>query len=545
MAMSPDGRKLAYTGLGADGFSHVWIRSMDTLESRMLSGTEGAVSLFWSPDSRFVGFGQGTRLKKADATGATPPITLAEIQANVGMGSWSADDVIVFTSRGQGVLRRVSAAGGTPVEITKLGPDETNHSFPLFLPDGRRFLYLRISPNADVRGLYVGAIDAPQDAPASERLLAVQFGASLITDPGSPTGYLVFLREGTLMAQSIDIERVALLGEPIPIAEQVGFGGSGGHFAVSRTALAFRTGGGELRRLLWRDRKGAIVGEAASQGSYLEIALSPDGNRVASYQNDGQFDVWILDLIRKSNARLTFDRLVERWPVWAHDGTYVAFAGSSGTVSGGIFRKRANGSGEPERLIENATAAPQDWSADGRYLLYQVNDPKTATDLWVLPLEGDRKPFPFHVGPFNETQARFSADGQWVVYVSNESGRPEVYVRPFATGNDPQALSGKWMVSNGGGYQPRWRSDGREILYLSPTGQLMSVRVTTSGGSLEADVPERLFDVSIYGGTPIPTSTARWDMTRDGQRFLFNATSVETASAPITIVQQWQSLLKD
>ena len=548
MAVSPDGRKLAYTAAGPNGLNYLWVRAMDTLESKMLSGTDSAVSLFWSPDSRFVGFAQGTRLKRVDASGASPPVTLCEVAGPVGMGSWSVHDVIVFGGRGNGPLRRVPASGGTPVEVTVVGKEETAHSFPFFLPDGRHFIYLRASGNEDIRGIYTGDLDVAPPMQSPRRLLSAQFGAVFVSARDDAAGgRVLFVRENTLIAQPFDVGRLELVGEPVPIAEQVGTAGSGGYFGVSETGtLAFRTGGRAGSQLVWYDRSGKATGSPGSAGSLAEVAISGDGTRVATYQDDATRDIWLLDLERGRSTRFTFDAVAERNPAWSPDGTQIAFASENGFA---LSRKAANGAGEAELLLKSLEPkAVQDWSPDGRHLLYVSIDPKTAADIWILPLQGDRKPVPFLVTPFSEAQARFSPDGRWVVYASSETGRTEIYVRPFlASGNlVPAAPTGKWMVSNGGGAQPRWRADGNEILYLSPQAALVSVDVRTADGSLEAGVPKPLFSVPIAGGPllPLTTATSRWDMTRDGRKFLVNSNATEGAPAPLTVVLNWPVLLK-
>jgi Tol biopolymer transport system component len=460
------------------------------------------------------------------------------------MGSWSAANVIVFGGRGNGPLRRVSSSGGTPTEVTALANGDTFHTYPVLLPDGQHFVYLR-SGNNETRGIYAGSLDRKPGEQPNERLLANPFGAVYVPAADSGIGRLLFLRESTLMAQPFDPVRLELTSEPVPIAEQVGSAGSGGYFAASVGALAYRGGGGSARRLSWYDRKGMLTGVAAGEASFNEIELSPDGARVVSFQDAAQGDLWLFDFTRAANTRFTFEPGLERYPVWSPDGNYIAYTSTGGS---NLYRKSSNGAGDAELLLKSSEGkATQDWSRDGRYLLYDTNDSKTNADLWVMPLEGDRKAAPVLVTPFVEFQARFSPDGRWIVYVSNESGTFSVYVRPFVPpGSSALPNSGgKWMISNGSGYQPRWRRDGKEILYLSPTGKMMSVDVSVAGGSFQAGVPKPLFDVpGIYGSAAVQTLTARWDVTADGQKFLVNTTANAGGPTPITVLTNWQTALK-
>jgi Tol biopolymer transport system component len=544
LALSPDGSKLAYTAVGPDGANHLWVRAMDTLEARLLAGTDGALSPFWSPDSRFIGFGVGTRLKKVDATGATPPLTLCESPNNVGIGTWSTEGVIVFGGRGSGPLRRVADSGGTPAEATVLGANEGFHTYPVFLPDQRHFVYLRSGPGG-VRGIYAGSLDAKPSEQPSKRILETGFGVTYVPPLDSGHGRLLFLRESALMAQPFDEGRLELTGEPAPVAENVASAGSGGYFTASAGALVYRSGGGAGRRLTWFDRKGTVLGTAGAEASYDEVALSPDGSRAAVFQDDGQFDIWLLEFARGATSRFTFSGGSQRNQVWSPDGSQIVFT-SGVLTSPELQRKASNGAGEAEILFRSPEQkAPQDWSRDGQFLLYMVLMPKTGLDLWVLAdPSGERKPVPFLETPFNEYQAQFSPDGRWISYTSNESGAGEIYVRPFAPSGSSAAGGGKWMISNGSGFQARWRRDGKELLYLSSAGGMMSVDVNTSGGTFQASVPKPLFDVPIYGGAAATTVTGRWDMTADAQKFLVTTIAPQAVSAPITVLLNWQGGLK-
>ena len=540
MAPSPDGRALVYTGVGPDAARRLWIRSFDSLDSRVLPGTEGASSPFWSPDGRFVGFAEGPRLKKIDSSGVAPPETLCDIgNGTVGPGSWNSEGVIIFGGGGSGPLHRVSADGGTVTEITALSEGEINHTDPAWLPDGRHFLYTRVNPNQPA-ATYLGSLDAKATEQRNQRVLMT--GSRFVPAAQSGGGYLLFLRGTTLMAQPFDTSRLELAGAPAPVAAQVGVNNENGFFAGSAAALAYRTGAGRIRQLAWYDRKGAVLGTVGNPASYLEVELSPDGSRAAAFDFDDQQDIWLFDLARNASTRLTFDPGPERCPLWSPDASQIVFT-SNGARE--LYRKAANGGGMELLLKSPEQKYPQDWSRDGRYLMYVAIDAKKGADLWVLPLKGERKPAKVLATPFYESQARFSPDGRWIVHRSNESGSVQIYVRPFVLPGSSSAGTdrGKWMISNGGGYQPRWRRDGKEILYLSPSGQMMSVEVKSTGDSFQAAKPTPLFD-AIPDMASTQLVTTLWDMTPDGQRFLLNTTAANSKASPITVVLNWQAGLK-
>jgi len=457
----------------------------------------------------------------------------------VGPGSWNSEGVIIFGGGGSGPLRRVSADGGTATEITALSEGEDYHTDPAWLPDARHFLYTRVSPNQP-SATYLGSLDAKATEQSNHRVL---MGPSrFVPAAQSGGGYLVFLRGTTLMAQPFDTTRLELRGAPTPVAAQVGAIMVNGFFAGSPSELLYRTGPGRIRQLAWYDRKGAVLGTLGSPASYLEVELSPDGSRVAAFEDDDRQDIWLFDLARNARTRLTFDPGPERCALWSHDGSQIVFT-SNGAKE--LYRKAANG-GAMELLLQSPEQKyPQDWSRDGRYLMYVALDAKNGADLWVLPLEGERKPAKVLATPFYETQARFSPDGRWIAYRSNESGSAQIYVRPFVLpgSSGTAANESKWMISNGGGYQPRWRRDGKEILYLSPSGQMMSVAVKSTGDSFQAAVPKPLFD-AIPDMASTQLVTTLWDMTSDGQQFLLNTTAADSKASPITVVLNWQAGLK-
>jgi Tol biopolymer transport system component/predicted Ser/Thr protein kinase len=537
VSLSPDGRKLVFNAMGnQDG---LWIRDMDALEWRRLPGTEGALSPFWSPDSRFLGFAVGAQLRKIDVAGG-PAQTLCTVPAQTGTGAWNRDGVIVFGSRGAGPLWKVSQAGGVATNITVVDTSrgERSATLPTFLPDGKHFVYLR-SGAPEVTGMYAGSLDAKPEEQSRERIQAGQLAASYAN------GYLFFMRENTLMAQSFDAGRLQLHGEPVPVAEHVATTGAIGVFSVSPSgALAYRTGAqsGSLQ-LTWFDRQGKIVSAFGQRGNDQLIVLSPDGTRgaVRDAPSFSSGDLWTLDFARGVRTRFTFRQTQSSGAVWSPDGSRIAFAAGGALAT--LYERPSSGVGDEKELLTEPGKlhVPTSWSRDGRFLLYYVNlAPKTGDDLWVLSFQGDRKPVLLLATDFNEHNASFSPDMRWIAYASNESGRYEVYVRPFTVSGPsgaPALGESKWQVSKDGGDYPKWRADGKEIIFQAPPNGAtkMAVDVKASGAIFEIGVPQRLFQAQADGG---------WDVTADGKRFLLAGPQGQTAQVPITVVLNWPAQLK-
>jgi len=539
-AISPDGRKLVFNVRGPDGRSALWLRLMDSLQARELPGTEGAnLDPTWSPDSQSVAFFADGSLKKLDVSGGTPQILAPYTNPATGV-AWSRDDVILFGSGG--VLYRIPASGGEAVAITAVDSKhgEAGAGRPSFLPDGKHFLYYRIIANKT--GVYAGSLDANPAQQGPTRLLDSPAGAVYVPSVIGKGGHLFFLRGTALMAQPFDPGRLEFTGRPVQLADQVSTNLFNGLFSVSSTGvLAFASTGGDSRQLTWYDRQGKVLGKVGEPAARDELALSPDGTRVAEGRSDsqGQWVVWMLDVARGVNTRLTFEDGGGN-AVWSPDGRQIAYAPNGGQ-SPDLYLKPANGANQAELLVHSeGVKTPMAWSADGRYLLYLQRSKDRRIDLWVLPMMGDRKPFPYLVTPFSKRQAQFSPDGHWVVYTSNESGTVEAYVQPF-----PMASGGKWPVSNGGGSQPRWSHDGKELFYFTPNETLMAVDFNTSGGTVQLGIPKALFRASVLGGTGgAPTVAWRWDVSKDGQRFLINTALEEAASSPVTVLLNWQSAIR-
>ncbi len=530
-ALAPDGRQIVFVAAG-DGASRLWLRSLATTTAQPLAGTEGATYPFWAPDSRSVAFFAGGELKRLDLGGGTPK-TLAPALSGSG-GTSNADGVILFAPSSFGPLMRVSAAGGATAAVTTLGPRQSGHRWPHQLPDGRRFLFY-VFGTPDTAGVYLGALDGS----APTRLTPAD-GAGVYL----PSGWLLWVRAGALVAQRLGLAEAALIGEPVTVADGVAVDGTfRSAVSVSATGLvAYRTSVGSQRQLTWVDRSGAALGTVgAPDGSGLSHPrVSPDGRRVAVYRTvQGNSDIWLLDGARAS--RFTFDAALDERPLWSPDGTRLVFR-SNRTGQFDLYQKLASGAGVEEPLVpSDQTKSPYSWSADGRFLLYLILDPQANADLWVVPMMGDRTPSVFLETPYRETYGVFSPDGQWVAYQSDESGRPDIYVRPFvppdAARRATGAAVGQWQVSTAGGVFPAWRPDGRELYYLNAAGAMMAAPITVTGATLEPGAPVALFPTRIYGGGVDAQQGRQYDVARDG-RFLIN-TELDSADTPITLLQNW------
>jgi eukaryotic-like serine/threonine-protein kinase len=524
-AISPDGRRIVFIAATSNDPQRLWLRALDSLTPRPLEGTEGAIAPFWSPDSRSIAFFADGKLKRLDLDGGSPQ-SLADAPFGLG-GSWSQNGTIVFTPNLANPVFRMPAGGGTPVAVTRFDQrkGEFLHGAPSFLPDGNHFLFFAASLEP---GIYVGSLDSLEVT----RVLRSETNAVY-----APPGHLLFVRGSTLIAQPFDAERLTVSGDPSRVFERVSrFINSVGVSTSANGTLLIRPAAAIQSELVWFNRLGARVSVAAPMGEYVEFALSPDESQIAFDRGDfsGQSpDVWLLDLRRGVTSRLTTNPGVDNVPLWSADGRTVAYASEHGSGLD-IYQRPANQSASEQVLLKLDAPAimfPADWSPDGRYLTYYRTDPKRRNDVWVLPLFGDRKPFPLMQTEFNEWQAQFSPDGKWIAYVSDESGSSQVYVQAFPT------QSGKVPISTAGGTQPRWRSDSKELFYLAPDRKLMAVTVT-AGTTFEVGSPHPLFQTTLD-----PTAFRQmYEASADGNRFLLNAV-IESAAQPLTVVLNWPALM--
>jgi Tol biopolymer transport system component len=550
-ALSPDGRKLVYFAAGPDGVSRLWVHAMDSLESRPLQGTEvtgsGVGPLFWSPDSRWVAYSDSGKLKKFDITGG-PPQTLCSLSGTAVGGAWNREGVILFGSTA-GPLMRVLAAGGvaSPAVTLNSARKERYHLLPAFLPDGRHFLYLRNSSLPENNGIFVGSLDTRPDQQSTRRVAVSQYGAGFV--PNGKSSELLLLRDGTLFAQPFDLTKLDVTGEPVPVADDVGWYLAAGLFSASSngTLIYRRAAGGSLQFTLF-DRKGKPSGTAGDAGEFPSApAFSPDGKLAAVIRRDGQFpanmaNLWLLDLVRDAATKFTFDTSLDLSPVWSPNGSQIVFSSRREGIYN-LYRKPANSTREEEPLLKSDLPKyPMSWSRDGRFLLYRVDDPKTKGDLWVLPdpggAAGSRQPMMFQGTEANEAAGTFSPDSRWIAYQSDESGRPEVYVREFLLSSDgtPQATA-KRQISNGGGIAPSWRSDGEELIYLSVNHKTVVSATVSTEPAFSAEQPNVLFQFP-FAPTIAPA------ISPDGKRFLAAMPAQQRGPEPFNVVLNFTASLK-
>ncbi len=534
LAISPDGRQLAFTGKERNGSIQLWVRALDGTAARLLKGTEGAAYPFWSPDSRSIAFfsqGQRNARLKTVALSGGSPATLCELPgANASGGTWNRDNVILYGTILHGPIRRVAASGGECTEVTTLNAEtrETSHFYPFFLPDGRHFLYVattQSSSGLSARGTFVTSLDS------SARTLLARDGVNL----KYANGHLVYLRDSTLFAQPFDVRRLTITGEAVPLASDLQLGGlvgfSVGAVSVSETGtLAYLAGAATPAELLWLDRSGKRLGRLGEPGDYGDVALSPDGARASVNVTDPvrfKRDVWIYDIASNLRRRLTDDPAPSTSATWSPDGSRLMFR-SARKGLGDLYEKLSAGAaGEELWFADAADKSPLSWSSDAR-ILYQAVGQETGNDLWMVSTQGDRKPVPFRRTRFSETQGQFSPDGRWVAYVSDESGRQEV----FAALSD--GTGGPVPVSPGS--EPRWRRDGRELFFWVGN-RLTSAAVNPRGATFVVDAITPLFEHQRWEGGGMS-----YAVSADGQRFLVN--TVVEESTPITLLINWPALLK-
>ena len=542
-AISPDGLNLAYVAStpSPDSKSALWLRPMDSLRARLLPGTEAAGFPFWSPDGRYIAFFAGGKLKKIDVQGG-PPSVICDAPDGRG-GSWNQQGDIVFTPTVNSPIYRVSASGGPISQLTTQDPskNETTHRWPWFLPDGRHYIFLAGSTftpsDSATNSIMMGSLDSK----GTKLLFHTHYQAVYAS------GHMLFLRQSSLMAQPFDAKRFALTGEAVPIAEQVLEDSSIARAWFSPSAnglLLYAEGVAKNRQLLWFDRSGKQIGAVPGDDAYAGIAASQDGKKLVYYLDGTGFDVWGFDIARGVKIPLTFGASSGQgnlYPVWSPDGKYVAYTSyRDGKYS--LNQKSADGSGGETLLLEGIDhfRVPTSWSTDGKFLVYHegvsggtyANGVPGGWSIWVLPLFGDHKAYPFIQSTFSAREASFSPDGKWLAYCSNESGEYRIYVVPFP------GPGGKWQVSLGEGRSPLWRSGGKEIFYLSADNKLMAVRVETSGGTLAAEGAHVLFDSHSYG------VFGRYDVSADGQRFVV-VYEGNRPSTTLTTVVNWTADLKE
>jgi len=521
-AMSPDGQYIVFVVSG-EGAQRLWLQALDKTEAQPMAATEGAEFPFWSADSHSIGFFASGKLYRINIGGG-PPQALANVPSGHG-DAWNGDGVILFAPA-TSPLMRIDASGSDPVPVTKLDPPRQNgHALPQFLPDGRHFLfYVQGVPEAS--GIYLGSLDGGE----LKRLTANDTAGEYL----SPD-WLVFARDGALVARRLDLARMELTGDPTTLADSVVEGPYYlGGFSVSSGNRVIYQSGSRRRQLTWFDRSGKGLSVSRPDTDDMKAPeLSPDGRQVAIDRTiQSNRDIWLLDLDRGDFTRFTFDPAIDGYPLWSPDGSKIVFE-SIRKGSFDLWIKSSTGAGTEELLLGTSSHEwPLDWSKDGRFLLYQRIDQKTGLDLWALPMSGNsRKEFVVANSPYEERNGQFSPNGRWVAYETNESGRFEIMVQPF-----PEPSS-KWKVSTSGGFQPRWRPDGTELYFIAPDGKLMTVPVKGSDGAFEFGMPIALFPTRITSMGPM--FKHQYAVSRDG-RFLISQPNEESLDAPATLILNWK-----
>jgi Tol biopolymer transport system component len=524
--LSPDGRRIAFTAVEADGQARLYVRDLDDLAPKALPGTEGAEAPFFSPDGRSVGFFAGGRLKRVDLAGG-PARELADAPDHRG-GSWGSQNLIVFAPAGGGTIFRVPASGGEATSVTALDPaaQETSHRWPRFLPGGKRFLFMSRKPSPPGRlAVEVGSVEGG----LRTRLVESSTGGAYAR------GHLYFVRETTLLAQLFDRRTLAVSGDPVPVADDVwrhlNTDGLTAFSVAEDGTLAYRGGGLVQRQLTWLDRQGRTLGTVGPPGILGSLDLSPDDRRVLAEIIDPVRDtsaLFVLDAASGTSTRVTLGTGNQSSGLFSPDGRSFVFSWDTGGAFD-LYRREVGSAAGPSPLLVNGVwKFPGSWSPDGRFLSYTQSEPGRPRDIWILPTTGGARPFPIAQTPAEESGSAFSPDGRFLAFVSDESGRSEVFVRTFP------AATRKWQVSTGGGDSPVWRADGSELFYLTPDRTLVAVPIALAAGPLEPGTPQPLFrnpDLrlpTIAGGRP-------YEATADGQRFLAIVTVGEAESSPIVL----------
>ena len=540
-AISPDGRRLAFVAVDSSGRRHLYVWALDATSPQRLAGTDGALRPFWSPNSQFIGFFDLSQLKSIDASGG-PPTTICDAR-NARGGTWNKDGTIIFSPGPVDPLFVVPASGGTPTQLTKLETSRgvNSHRWPWFLPDGKHYLYFARTTVSGTQSEGDAICVASLDGKEGKVLVRASSNAQYAS------GYLLFTRENSLVAQRFDTGSLELKGEAITIAEGVAYDESTIHslFTASQNGiLVYQTGDVQVgSRLIFFDRNGKRLRIIGDRGEYLLPRISADGKRLAtdmySYQSHN-IDIWIYDIERNSKTRFTFNPSSEQYPIWSGDGGRIYFNDNPEGVFD-LYRKSSTGAGSQELVLHTAEdKLPLDISADGKFLLYQAyGGPRTQSDLWIVPLDGieqgrDRKPIVFLQTEFNETDGRFSPDSRWIAYTSNESGQNEIYLRTVSPSN------GRWQVSTAGGRGPRWRRDGKELYYLSPDNKIMVAAISSNSASVEVSDVHPLLEVPLLVQLVFPG----YDVSADGSRFLVNVQSETQNQTPLSLTVNWDAALK-
>jgi Tol biopolymer transport system component len=531
-ALSPDGRRLVYAVSSKDGKDLLWMRTLDSPEPQPIVGTAGGGFPFWSPDGRFIGFFADGKLKKIEAGGG-PATTICDAPTARG-GAWGRDGVIVFSFAFNEGLQQVNANGGKPVPLTSLdtSQNEATHRWPVFLPDGRHFLFLAGDPYTSrdnpTNTIKVGSLDSKE----VKSLVRTRSSAVYAS------GHILYLRQNELMAQPFDLKRLEVTGDAFSLGDEVAEDRRSVRALISASengmlVYAPISGAGQGANISFVNRSGKKVSEVTCGGDCRRPAVSPDGNSVAYDLDTPAYEVWRYDRRRDLKTRVTLSSATihsNSSPVWSPDGRWLAYTCFLGGKYG-VCRRHSDGSGEEEVLLRQVddVLAPTDWSHDSKFLAVQRVTHGTSS-VWSLPLEAGREPTPFLQSQFSQLQARFSPDGKWMAYCSNESGEYKVYVVPYP------GPGGKWQISPGSGCAPRWRHDGKEIYYVSADKTMMAVQIKASGSGLDVGTANPLFETRLYNA--YGNYFGNYDVTPDGEQFVL-VTTGEQGNGILMLLQNW------
>jgi serine/threonine protein kinase len=532
LTISPDGRYLTFSANSSAGENMLWIRPLDSLVARPIPFTEGGGHPFWSPDSRFIAFFSGGKLKKIDLAGS-PPLILADAGRGRS-GAWNDDGVILFSPSTLEPIYRISAAGGKPEQVTAIDKtlNETTHRFAAFLPDGRHFLYFAGGHGNVSRSETNAVFVADLESDEKKLLVHARSNASYAD------GYLLYVRSNVLLAHPFDPDRLEFIADPTPIAQNVQYEQRffRALFSVSSEGtLVYRTGVVDpTSTLTWLDRAGKEIASIGEPSIYRDLAISPDETRAAvsiTDSNTGTSDIWICDLGREMATRFTFGKLSEFGPLWSQDGERIVYSAIT-NVYPDLYIKVATGSGQAQALLESEVREDANsWTPDGKSILFTRFDPQSQRggDMYMLELGDGKAAKAILQTKFDEHSGRLSPDGRWLAYVSDESGTYEVYVTPFP------GPGGKWQISEGGGEIPVWTKNGTEILYRGAGASVMAVSIQADANTITVGSPVELFrDARITAADVSPT----------GERMLVTLRAEADWNPPLTVVTNWPAALR-
>lgn len=520
--ISPDGQRIAFSATDSNGKNMLYVRELDSPEAKPLPGSDTPLEPFWSPDSKSVAYGSNGKLKRSDLSGGNAQV-LCDSARMVG-GSWSKDGTIVFTPDYRSSMVQVSAKGGEPAPVPIKGEEGyvERHRYPYFLPDGRRFLFYR-----EQKGIWAGSLDSPD--------------ITQIVPDNSPAvyskhGWLIFIRNDTLVAQAFDAGKLALSGEPVPIIADQRSWINNFRFSASDTGTLIWQGTWERDyQLVWYDREGKQVGtleEPAKIAAGQDPRISPDGKRVVIKKNPPN-TIWVIDTEKGNSVRITAD--FGQMPVWSPDGSRIAYSGGPG-----LTIKASSGLGDAETVMTTAAGAPFpfSWSPDGRFIIFLRRGVKTRFDMYAVSLDGERRESLLLNSQFDEDSPTLSPDGKWLAYAADDTGNYEVYVQSFA---DAKLGSDRKRISTAGGRMPVWSRSGSELFFIAGGGELMTTPVKTVGTEFEFSPSKPLFKTRMLGRVG---SVHEFDVTPDGQRFLIGTLIGDPKAPPPTVILNWTAALK-